>query len=294
MKKTLKKIYYNVPMKKQLFSLLKHFYAPPEHIYKHLNFKGDFRVFTDEQHSFLLRHYGFILENEIFWDGLGGCYEKLSMELWITLSSQSEVVFDVGANTGVYSLVTKSLNRKAKVYAFEPVHRVFEKLLENNALNNYDIICIGEAVSDVTGTATIYDTPTEHTYAVTVGKNLNDPGVKVIPTSIKTVRLDEFMESSGIERLDLMKIDVETHEAEVLAGLGKYLKLYKPAILIEILNDEVGKDVEKVLAPHGYLYFNIDDEKGLLRQTDKITKSDNWNYILCSPEVAAKLNLVKS
>lgn len=68
MKSDLKQFYNIVPLKKQLFSYLKHFYSPSESVYKHLHFKGDFDVLIDEEHSFKLRHYGFQIENEIFWE----------------------------------------------------------------------------------------------------------------------------------------------------------------------------------------------------------------------------------
>ena len=61
---------------------------------------------------------------------------------------------------------------------------------------------------------------------------------------------------------------------EVLEGLGKYLKEYQPTMLIEILNDEVGKKVETSVKEHGYLYFNIDELTDEITPVDKITKSD--------------------
>ena len=42
-----------------------------------------------------------------------------------------------------------------------------------------------------------------------------------------------------ITKIDLLKIDVETHEPEVLEGYTKYIHLHKPTMLIEILNDEL-------------------------------------------------------
>ena len=71
-----------------------------------------------------MRHYGFQLENEIFWSGLTNGWEKISTRLWIELSKNSKVIFDIGANTGIYSLVSKSINPTSQVFAFEPVKRV--------------------------------------------------------------------------------------------------------------------------------------------------------------------------
>ena len=176
------------------------------------------------------------------------------------------------------------------MYAFEPVRRVFEKLELNNAINGYNIKCLELAASNYNGTAVIYDTPTPHIYSVTVNKNLDDTRA-TIETKIETTTLDSIIEKHHISKVDLVKIDVETHEAEVLEGFQKHLKKFTPTILIEILNDEVGMKVEKIVAGMNYLYFNIDERNGI-RKVDKITKSDFYNYLLCSADTAKELNLI--
>ncbi|MGH9763664.1 MAG: FkbM family methyltransferase [Blastocatellia bacterium] len=291
MKRLLKRLYEIVPFKKQFYSLLKLTWTPNERIYRHLHFRGLFEVRIDRDHCFRLRHYGYQIENQIFWAGLSGGWEKKSIDLWIKMCPKAKVIFDIGANTGIYALIAKRLNPEARVYALEPVRRVFEKLEQNNSLNGGGIVCVEKAASNASGTATIYDTATEHVLSVTVGKNLNPPEVPVSLTTIETVRLDQLLEDTGLEDLSLIKIDVETHEAEVLEGLGPYLQLYRPNMLIEILDDDVGRRVEALVAGKGYLYFNIDDESGELRQTPHITKSDFYNYLLCDAETAKSLGL---
>ncbi len=286
MKTLLKKIYNQLPLKREIFTVIKSVVTPSERIYKHLHFRGDINVQVDESHSFKMRHYGFEVENTVFWVGLTGGWEKLSLSIWVKLAHNSDVIFDIGANTGIYSLVAKSLNPKAQTFAFEPVKRVFEKLEFNNQLNGYDIDCYESAASDSDGTATIFDTPTEHVYSVTVGKNLNTSDTSVIPTTIKTIRLDTLIEKLKIPKVDLIKIDVETHEAEVLKGLGKYLEKFKPTMLVEILNDTVGQNVEAIVSGKGYVYFNLDEKLGTIRRVEHITKSDYYNYLLCNEEVA--------
>jgi hypothetical protein len=120
---------------------------------------------------------------------------------------------------------------------------------------------------------------------------MNTAGDKTIETAIQVERLDTFVERMGIDRIDLMKMDVETHEPEVLAGMGRYLEEFAPAMLIEILTDEVGEAVENLVKNIGYLYFNIDDRGGRLKKVEHIRKSDHWNYLLCSPATAKDLGL---
>ena len=285
-KKLFKNVYNSIPLKKNFFSLVRIFFTPSERIYKHLHFKGIIKVQVDESHSFKIKHYGYEIENSIFWMGLTNGWEKVSLSIWIELVRDSNVIIDSGANTGVYSLIAKSLNPQAQVFALEPERRVLEKLKLNNQLNGYDIICIARAASNKDGTATIYDTTAEHTYSVTVDKNLNASNVPVIPTIIETVRLDTMIEQLEIPKIDLIKIDVETHEAEVLEGLGKYLEKYKPTLLVEILNDSVGQKVEALVNGKGYIYFNLDERLGTIKQVDHISKSDYYNYLICNEELA--------
>lgn len=290
MKKYFKKIYDHIPFKKELFTLLKRVWKPKPAVYKHLHFKGVITVPVTENKSFKMNHYGFQVENDIFWSGLTGEWEKVSLGIWIRLCKDADVVFDIGANTGVYSLIAKALKKNTSVYALEPVKRVYEKLLENNRLNDFGIHCLPFAASNYKGKAVIYDTDHNHTYSVTVNKNLNPETKGTLITEIDTTTLDDLIEEQKITKIDLMKIDVETHEAEVLEGFARHIRLFKPTMLIEILNNEVGTNVQKLVEGMDYLYFNINEEGGI-RRVDKITQSDYFNYLLCSEEVAKKLEL---
>jgi hypothetical protein len=172
MKQLLKKIYEKFPFKKQFFQVLR-ILPVPHRIYQHLHFKGLIKVQVNKSSTFKIRHYGYEIENEIFWKGLHGAWEKVSMGLWIALAKRSEVILDIGANKGVYALAAQSLRLQAKVYAFEPVKRVYQKLQHNIQINNFPIKAYELAVSNQDGEAYIYDTDSEHILSVTVNKNLS-------------------------------------------------------------------------------------------------------------------------
>ncbi len=292
MKNLLKGIYALIPFKKHIFLLLRAVWKPRESLYRHLHFKGIFNVKVGSHGSFRIKHYGYQIENEIFWAGLEQGWEKVSFGLWVKLCSKANVIVDVGSNTGVFSLIAKTVAPRAEVYAFEPVDRVFQKLEHNNRLNNFDIRSFKLALSNYNGNAVIYDTDTEHVYSVTVNKNLYSPNREVKKTEIPVITFQSFIEQHKLQRVDIMKIDVETHEPEVLEGFGVYLEKFRPAMLIEILDDEVGEKVEGIVAGLDYLYFNIDERAGV-RKVDRIVKSDFHNYLLCNKTTAAELGLIK-
>lgn len=272
-KKILKYAYKTTPFKKQFFLIVRKFWKPKEKIYRHLYFSEAFKVRIEKDKSFWL-YNGTIIENEIFWNGLMGKWEKESLKLWLKLSKISEHIIDVGANNGVYGLVAKAVNPKSEVYCFEP-HPVFFKNLENNIKrNNFNIRALQSAVSDVNG-------------------NLKIEDYSGVTSSIEvdSITLDTFIQNNNIDSVNLLKIDVETFEPQVIMGFGENLAKSRPTLLIEILNVEAAGRINDLVKDLGYLYFNINEENGF-RQTKKIEKSDHYNYLICQPNIAKEIGLI--
>ena len=292
MKSILTKVYKIIPFKKKAFEFIKLFWTPPHSIYKHLHFTGIIKLKVDNNGLFKMQHHGTEIENDFFWKGLTGGWEKISMQYWIELSRNSTVVLDIGANTGVYSLVTKSLNPLSRIYAFEPLKQMFKKLVFNNELNNYDIVCIEKAVSDKNGKAIIYETGTDHVAAATLNAETRHYGNMNVETEIEAITLDTFINENNVGKIDLIKMDVETYEPNVLEGYKHCMPLHRPDFLIEVLNEEVGEKLQRLFDGMGYYYFNIDDKAGKIRRTSKIEKSDYFNYLVCTEESAKQLKLI--
>lgn len=276
MKRILKSIYRIIPFKRALFSLLRVFWRPPKAVFQHLHFQGTFTVPIQAGSSFKLYHPGFQIENEIFWNGLTNGWERESINLWIKLCRDANTVIDIGANTGIYALTANAVNPSASVYAFEP-HPLFFGLMQKNiAINAFTIKAYDKAVSDVDGIITIED------YS---GQS------KTI--QIDAITLDTFLSTNDISTVDVIKIDVEHHEPQVLAGFVQHLGKLKPTLIIEILTPVVATAVSQAVAGLGYLYFNIDEKSGI-RQTATVEVSDHFNYLICQPAVASKLGLISA
>lgn len=259
-------------------------------VYQHLHFKGVFSVKVDDCNSFKMYHHGYVLENRIFWEGLLYEDEKESLKLWIKLCQDSKVIFDVGANTGLYALVAKSVQPLAAVYAFEPVKRIYEKLRRNNDINNYDINCINVAVSDGNRKMILHESASEHIYNATLNKQLHHKATHTIETEVETIKLSTFIKHTSITPPDLIKIDVERHEAKALRGLQPYLAENRPKILVEVISDEIARELENIISELSYIYFYIDELQGPVK-VNQIRKKKNLNYLICPSETAASLSL---
>jgi len=224
--------------------LIKSIYTPSQNVYQHLTFKGIFKVFSGTN-NFKIINTETIIENQLFWKGLDG-FEPESLKLWARMSKNADVIFDLGANSGIFSLISKSENPNSKVYAFECVERVFEVLEKNIAINNYDVSCYMQAVSSEDGVGYFVDDDEAFTNSVVVNMDIEetasgrgvDPG-ELHKVKTELIKLDTFIEQNNIKKIDLMKIDVETHEPEVFEGFQKYLKDFKPTLLVEIIRDRV-------------------------------------------------------
>lgn len=280
MKIFIKKIYDVIPFKKQIFTAIKFFVSPSQPVYQHLYFNGTIKVKINEQQRFKIIHYGHTIENDIFWKGLFGSWEKNAMKCWAALSAQSNVIFDIGANTGIYSLVAKAVNPQSEVHAFEPFEAIFKKMEKNAVINNYDIHANCMAISNYTGDAVIFTGDANFAYSVTVNKNLWVKDKEPIKLNIKTITLKDYIEQNGITAIDLMKIDVETHEPEVMEGFEDYYNRFKPILLIEILNDEVVEKLNAYFkAAGGLVFFHIDELTGI-KEVKELFTSKFYNFLV--------------
>ncbi len=298
-KKTIKIIrffYGLIPGKIFLLKLLRLFYQPSEFILNQLYFGGSFKI-NYKEFVFKMKCHnrrGFSIENKLFWYGVGNKmnWEKQSTELWAEIAKKSNVILDIGANTGYYSLLAKAVNPDCKVYGFEPIPHIFNWYLENCKINNFDINCYNLAISDIKGENTIYMANTnQNVYSASLIEQfaISHSSDKVHPLCINSTSLENFIEDNNIESINLIKVDVEGLEIKVLKGMGNFLSKYKPSMLIEVLSDEIGLELSQLLNPLNY-HFYILDKLGLPIKTDRISANDN-NFFICQKEVSEQLKL---
>jgi FkbM family methyltransferase len=192
------------------------------------------------------------------------------------------VIVDVGAFIGVYALAAQAANPGARVFGFEPLQSAFDVFEANCAANASAVRAVRAALGDRDGEADLFygddsDTP-----------SLGRPhGRRHERVPIRT--LESFLREQGVDRVDLLKVDVETFEPAVLSGMGGLLGRSRPAMILEVLEDGVGRELVR-LSPPGYAYFHIDESRGLVR-TDRVGRVSHRsrNYLFCDTVVAESL-----
>ena len=296
-RKIIKFVYNFIPFKKYLFLFIRSLYIPKQSLYQHLTFKGIFRVAL-ENSNFKIYNTGTFIENQLFWKGIDG-FEPNSLKIWIKLCRMSDVIFDLGANTGIYSLIAKSEKPTSTVYAFEPVEMVYTILSKNSSINKFDINCYRKAVSNKDGIGEFYDDDEEHQCSVIINLDRSDEK-HLHRVEVEIVKLDSFIEDNNIQKIDLIKMDVETHESEVIDGFSSHLVHYKPSMIVEIIRDFTASHLQDKLSNLGYNYFyinesitqNVKDIKSIYQKVDSLIGGKYGNYLIVNNNVAKELNLI--
>jgi len=149
--------------------------------------------------------------------------ERNNLACWARVASESKVIFDVGANLGIYSLTAAAANRDARIVAFEPTPQLAAHLrhtVEQNALSNIEVF--EKAVARETGQAVLNLWGSEEEGNEGLNFVTSSP-VAVNTQTIGTISLDDFCRQQSIEQLDLLKIDIQGNEAEALKGAERLL-----------------------------------------------------------------------
>ena len=168
-----------------------------------------------------------------------GEYEKAETDYLYHVLKPGDTFIDIGANIGLFSLnASKIVGNSGKVYSFEafkPNYIQFKKHIAQNKIQN--IKAENKAVSNDS-------TPIEIRY----NDSQNNIGMAsafleefTITEKVEAVTLDQYLSENSLEKVDLIKIDIEGGEYNALLGMAETLAKYKPQIIIEMNSETLAK-----------------------------------------------------
>jgi FkbM family methyltransferase len=159
----------------------------------------------------------------------GGQYEPEVMLVLSRLVERDWVCLDVGANLGAIALVLAHLCPDGRVHAFEAAGENVAHLAANLAANG--------ATNATAHHLALYDrdeTLTLHfTSSYAGGSFVSDVVDEGQAEDVPARRLDGWAAEHGIDRLDLVKLDVEGAEARMLAGAAATIERFRPHLVVE-------------------------------------------------------------
>ena len=172
-----------------------------------------------------------------------GMYECTKLSRFAALLSAGDVVFDLGANVGLYTLLAATkVGHTGQVIAFEPLKRNLQYLRTHLQLNNvHNVRVVEKAVSDRTESAFFRESQSASMGCLSVEGTV----------SVQTITLDDFLRS-GAPAPQCIKIDVEGAEASVLAGGRETIAKHRPIVFVAIHARSLHRRCVEELRTHGY------------------------------------------
>jgi FkbM family methyltransferase len=131
--------------------------------------------------------------------------------------ADGDVVFDVGANIGTFSLHLQSLSKSVKVFAVEPAPATREVLERNVTANNISsqVTVLPFAVGSENGKISLHCSPEQGHSSFVEGEFVKNGTTVEVPMMTLPTVLDE----RKIEQVDLLKIDIEGAETDLFDGM---------------------------------------------------------------------------
>jgi FkbM family methyltransferase len=206
-----------------------------------------------------------ILQRQFYFFGTYFVEEQI-LDCWTAEAREVKVIFDVGANFGIYSLAALASQPNAIVHAFEPTPEIAATLRQTAQLNHLDNLIVHEiAVTNQGGQAILRRCRGDS--GINEGMNYiceesGEPGAE----RVQTICLDEFCRERRIAHIDLLKLDVQGNENFVLQGACGLIRLGRLGTVFMELNwtDRIGAgcpatESVRLLAEGGYRFASPAD-----------------------------------
>jgi FkbM family methyltransferase len=188
-------------------------------------FENDYTAMKSCKHGFFLFN-----KNDSFIGRSLNLYGEWCEEEIVLLSKVIRpgfLVIDVGANIGTHTVpLANMVTSSGLVLAFEPQSLPFRYMVSNVTINNLlHVVCFNKAVGDAAGSVKIpmADPTLEYNFGAIKATGHTEG----IPTDVVT--LDSF----GLNKCNLIKIDVEGMEPQVLDGARTTIQRLRPTLFVE-------------------------------------------------------------
>ena len=170
---------------------------------------------------------------------------------------RAAIVFDVGANVGVWSLLAARRNRTARIHAFEPAPATAAQLRRHVELN-HAAVTVNECAVGADETSRPFFALTEGN----TGASSFYSEVGGVALDVPVTTLDAYVERKLLPAVDLIKVDAEGAEMLVFRGARRSISSETgPAIFFEVsdhLCERSGvtvREVKQLLLDHGYRLY---------------------------------------
>ena len=177
------------------------------------------------------------------------------------LKDKKIIVFDVGSNIGTYiKLIKKTFKKKElEVHSFEPIKR----LLDKQKAKNVNLIKNNVLLSNSSGKELFFE---RRVSSQSSTRDKENTGINQIIKKyyVEKIAINEYILSSNVEKIDILKIDIEGGELQIIEALDKVFtqKIIK-IIKIESSNANFSDNIriQKILSHNNYVFVGTTNNK---------------------------------
>jgi FkbM family methyltransferase len=193
-------------------------------------------------------------------------HESFMLGAMQRLIRPNDVVFDVGANIGLYVRFMVQQFGAGKVIAFEPMSQNQALLLQNTRLGNCQdrVTVVAAALADYDGTDEFQTDDISSASGTLNVVSQGGPsqarrqyGLPPISETVTVARLDTMVEGGTVPAPSVIKVDVEGAEERLLRGAVQTLEKHSPRLAIELHGTEEARKVVRFLLDIGYSLFGF-------------------------------------
>lgn len=176
-----------------------------------------------------------------------------------------EVVVDVGANIGTFTVYAATVCKAARVIAFEPFGENFAMLKKNVEANDLNMVtCVNEAVAAVRGVARFHVDPGDQgSHSLVVGNAGNC-------INVQCCTLQDVFERYALPRIDYLKMDCEGAEYQIFLNAPRKTLRQLRRISMEYHQHPTHSvaDLQALLQSEGFLVQLSDGHRLYARRSD--------------------------
>lgn len=207
---------------------------------------------------------------------INGVYGELDTKIIRDNIKEGDIVIDVGANIGYYTLIFAQLvGKTGKVFAFEPEPKNFEILKKNIEINNYQNVVVEQKiVSDTSGMIKLFIAEQG-----IVGHRIQQKTNSQKFIEMESIILDDYLKKLNLsDKINFIKIDVEGAEPKVLEGSKEILETSSNLkIFTEFNREDIKKynynpeNILLLLSKNNFKFFLPNYKTNSISVTDKNT-----------------------
>ena len=188
---------------------------------------------------------------------IAAVHEKAALAAAATMIRKDAVIYDIGANLGLYSiLLSRIAGPGSQVYCIEanPVALYF--LQANLALNRvprFEILPLA-----LLGTATTTEFRVNYrNLLVGIAGPLSHLGKPGHVIGVSAAPLDDLIDRHNLRPPDFIKMDIEGAEVHAIAGMRKTIARHRPAIVMELHGQAAARGTLDAIDWEGYTFQEV-------------------------------------